>query len=70
MSELETEQYHYKSADEIVWDLWKKMPHRDREMSLDSRVEETLTSAFAKEYSYYSLSSYLERKIAKILLPT
>jgi len=75
VSELETKEYHYKSAAEVVRDLWKKMPHCDREMSLDCRVEETLTSAVANQFRNPNciptipFFSYLETKIASSFLP-
>jgi len=75
VSELETKQYHYKSAVEVVRDLWKKMPHHDTEMSLDCRVEETLTSAVANQLRNPKciptspFFSYLEMKIANSFLP-
>jgi hypothetical protein len=50
------------------------MPHRDRKMSLDSRVEKTLTSAVANQLRTTKciptvpFFSYLEAKIANSFL--
>jgi len=51
------------------------MPHHDTEMSLDCRVEETLTSAVANQLRNPKciptspFFSYLEMKIANSFLP-